>query len=52
VKIKGRGAQWQAELTEAGLYFVAYGEYPPGHFWPEPDKGLFAFQRGDLLSQG
>ena len=35
VKIKGRGSQWRAELTDAGRHFVDHGEYPPGHFGPE-----------------
>lgn len=36
VKINGRGPQWHAELTDAGRHFVDHGEYPPGHFGPEP----------------
>lgn len=36
MKIKGRGPQWRAELTDAGLHFVEHGEYPRGHFGPEP----------------
>jgi hypothetical protein len=36
VKIKGRGPRWHAELTEAGRHYVLHGEYPPGHFGPEP----------------
>jgi len=36
VKIKGRGPEWHAELTDAGRHFVDHGEYPPGHFGPEP----------------
>ncbi|MGL5827424.1 MAG: hypothetical protein ACRCYU_21840 [Nocardioides sp.] len=36
VKIKGRGPKWHAELTEAGRHHLEYGEYPFGHFGPEP----------------
>ena len=36
VKIKGRGPKWRAELTEAGRHHLEHGEYPLGHFGPEP----------------
>lgn len=36
VTIRGRGPRWHAELTDAGRHYVVHGEYPPGHFGPEP----------------
>lgn len=31
VKIRGRGPQWHATLTAAGLHYLEHGAYPPGH---------------------
>jgi hypothetical protein len=36
VTIRGRGPRWHAELTAAGRHYLEHGEYPPGHFGPEP----------------
>jgi hypothetical protein len=36
VKIKGRGPKWRAKLTEAARHHLELGEYPLGHFGPEP----------------
>lgn len=31
VKLGGRGPNWSADVTDAGSYFLAHGEYPVGH---------------------
>lgn len=38
VKIRGRGPQWHAELTDAGRHYLDHGEYPSGHFRQVPKQ--------------
>jgi hypothetical protein len=38
VTIKGRGPRWSATLTNAGMYYLEHGDYPPDHFGPSPKQ--------------
>lgn len=32
VVVSGKGTAWKAGATDAGIYFIERGEYPPGHW--------------------